>query len=388
VVIRLRACIVPGFLSLLCACSGTNAGTSDDTTPTMNLPPANGAIANLRLQSPNGDRWYLDGVAEDASGDLVSVPGHNAFWFAWSVFHPGTEVWEGDAVAPATIAEDASGQCTIPCGQIFSGCSGRDCIPPLDSPNMVPVGSPLLSYLSDDDLVLGVLTGDGPRAYPHNILWWHEVANEEVAGEAFAVTLCPLTGSGLRFDRQRFVDGQTVRLGVSGLLYNSNLIMWDRETESLWSQMRLESISGPQIRSSSPLLSVLEMTWLAWRTLHPDTVAISSDTGFSRDYRSYPYVRGGFDYRVNDNDTFSSTEPPPDAQFENKDLVFGVSVNGSFKAYVWNRLQERVGADQGVILDEVGGVPIAVVFHLPSRYVHAFERTVAGELAELELQAP
>jgi hypothetical protein len=69
-------------------------------------------------------------------------------------------------------------------------------------------------------------------------------------------------------------------------------------------------------------------------------------------------------------------------------MVFGVSVNGSFKAYVWNRLQQRVGADQGVILDEVGGVPIAVVFHLPSRYVHAFERTVAGELTELELQAP
>jgi hypothetical protein len=385
---RLHACVALGFLCLLCACSGTNAGPSDDTTRTMILPPANGAIANLRLQSSNGDRWYLDGLAEDASGNLVSVPGHNAFWFAWSVFHPGTDVWEGDAVASATIAEDPSGQCTIPCGEIFSGCPGRDCIPPLDSPSMVPVGSPLLSYLNDEDLVLGVLTGDGPRAYPHNILWWHEVANEEVAGEAFTVTLCPLTGSGLRFDRRRFVNGQTVRLGVSGLLYNSNLVMWDRETESLWSQMRLESISGPQIRSSSPLLPVLEMTWLAWRTLHPDTLAISSDTGFSRDYRSYPYVRGGLDYRVNDNDTFASTEPPPDTQFENKDMAFGVTVNGSFKAYVWKRLQERVGADQGLIFDEVGGVPIAVVFHLPSRYVHGFERTVAGELVDLELQTP
>ena len=385
---RLHTCLALGMVSLLHACSGTNVGTSDGTIPTADLPPADGAIADLRLQSANGDRWYLDGVAEDGSGNLVSVPGHNAFWFAWSVFHPGTEVWEGDAVAPATIAEDPSGQCTIPCGEIFSGCQGRDCIPPLDSPSMVPVGSPLLSYLNDEDLVLGVLTGDGPRAYPHNILWWHEVANEEVAGEAFAVTLCPLTGSGLRFDRQRFVDGQTVRLGVSGSLYNSNLIMWDRGTKSLWSQMRLESISGPEIRSSSPLLPVLEMTWLAWRTLHPDTLAISSDTGFSRDYRSYPYVRSGLDYRVNDNDTFASTQPPPDTQFENKDMVFGVTVNGSFKAYVWKRLQERVGAEQGVILDEVGGVPIAVVFHLPSRYVHAFERTVAGALIDLELQAP
>jgi hypothetical protein len=334
----------------------------------------------------DGQRWYPDGTAEDASGDLVSIPGHNPFWFAWSVFHPGTEVWEGDTIAQATIAEDPSGECTIPCDEIFSGCPGRDCIPPLDSPEMVGVGSPLSSYLNDDDIVLGVLTSDGPRAYPHNILWWHEVANVEVAGEAFAVTLCPLTGSGLRFDRRSFVNGETARLGVSGLLYNSTLVMWDQETESLWSQMRLESVSGPQIGTPSPLLPVLEMTWLAWRTLHPDTLVLSSDTGFARDYQSYPYVRGGLDYRTNDDDTFASTEPPPDSQFENKDMVFGVAINGSVKGYVWKRLQQRVGADQGVIVDEVGDTPIAVVFHLPSRYVHAFERNLGGELLDLELQ--
>jgi hypothetical protein len=383
---RAHVWFVLGLIPLLVTCSGTNTGSSESTTPMSDLPPANGALGALRLEGSNGERWYPDGVADDASADLASVPGHNAFWFAWSVFHPGTEVWESDTIAEAAILEDPSGECTIPCGEIFSGCSGRDCIPPLDSPTMVPVGDAALSYLNDDDIVLGVLTADGPRAYPHNILWWHEVANEEIAGEAFAITLCPLTGSGLRFDRRSFVDGQTVRLGVSGLLYNSNLIMWDRETESIWSQMRLEALSGPQMGSPSPMLPVLEMTWLAWRTLHPATLALSSATGFSRDYRSYPYVRGGLDYRTNDNDTFSSTRPPPDDQFENKDMVFGVSVNGSVKGYVWKRLQERVGADQGVITDEVGGTPIAIVFHLPSRYVHAFERTVGGGLVDLELR--
>jgi hypothetical protein len=128
------------------------------------------------------------------------------------------------------------------------------------------------------------------------------------------------------------------------------------------------------------------MTWIAWRTLHPDTLALSSATGFSRDYRSYPYVRGGLDYRTNDSDTFSVTRPAPDSQFENKDMVFGVTVNGEFEAYVWERLRDRVGDDQGVIADEVGGAAIAVVFHLSSRYVHAFERNVGGELIDLELQ--
>jgi len=178
-----------------------------------------------------------------------------------------------------------------------------------------------------------------------------------------------------------------VRIGVSGLLYNSNLVLWDRETESLWSQMRVESVSGPEIGSVAPLLPVLEMTWLAWRTLHPDTLVISSDTGFSRDYQAYPYVRGGLDYRTNDADTFSVTNPPPDDQFQNKEMVSGVFVGDTVKGYVWTRLQERVGADQGVVIDEVGGTAIALVFHLPSRYVQAFEPRAGGELIDLELKA-
>ena len=79
---HLHTCLALGLVCLLHACSGTNVSTSDGTIPSTDLPPADGAIADLRLESANGDRWYLDGVAEDGSGNLVSVPGHNAFWFA------------------------------------------------------------------------------------------------------------------------------------------------------------------------------------------------------------------------------------------------------------------------------------------------------------------
>ena len=370
-----------------CAGGGATAGDAGTAPVPTTLPPGDAAIGMLRLVGSNGERWYLDGARDDAANDLVPVTGHNAFWFAWSVFHPGTEVWEGEVTNAATIPPDPSGDCTVPCGDIFSACPGRDCIPPLDSPAMVAVGSSEAAYLADNDLVLGLRTSEGPRAYPHNVLWWHEVANVEIGEEAFAVTLCPLTGSGLRFDRRGFIPGRTVRMGVSGLLYNSNLVLWDRETESLWSQMRLESVSGPEIGSAAPLLPVLEMTWLAWRTLHPDTLVISSDTGFARDYQAYPYVRGGLDYRTNDTDTFSVTNPPPDGQFRNKDMVSGVFVGDAVKGYVWTRLQERVGADQGVVIDQVGGTSIALVFHLPSRYVQAFEHSVDGELIDLQLEA-
>lgn len=333
------------------------------------------SIDRLRLIAANGQRWKIDGEADTAKAHLQSVPGHNAFWFAWSAFHPGSEVWGDGPIRNAAVRADPEGKCTVPCEEIFTGCVGRDCIPPLDSPKMVAADSADADYLRDLDMILGVRTAKGPRAYPQNILWWHEIVNEKVAEEAYAITFCPLTGSGLKFDRSAFVRGKTVRLGVSGLLYNSNLVMWDRETESLWSQMRLEAVAGPKKATAAPLQGVLEMTWKAWKTLHPDTLVISKKTGYARDYQRYPYR----DYRTNHSNTFRGTKPEPDARFENKELVFGVVVDGKAKAYVWNRVYAKLG-DSGIIEDEIGGVPILVVFHRPSRFFHAFNRRIGGKV--------
>ena len=373
--------------AMLAACksdSAIDAPTSDASTErdTATEPP-NGSvpITELRIQDADGASWHLNGLEDTAAAGLTSVRAHNAFWFAFSVFHPGAEVFEGEPVRAAEITGDS--ECTVPCDRIVPGCPGRDCIPPLDNPTMVPAGDDTLDYLADEDIVLGVVTSEGPRAYPHNILWWHEIANEEVGGEAFSISLCPLTGSGLRFDRTGFVEGETVRLGVSGLLYNSNLVMWDEETETLWSQMRLEAVSGMHMGTGSPLQPVFEMTWAAWRALYPETLVISSETGFSRNYTRYPYTRNG-DYRTNHQDTFRDTEPAPDEQFNNKDMVSIVFVEDTVRGYVWPYLEEARGS-RGVINDEIGGLPVAVVYDLPSSYVHVFEREVNGETLELSL---
>ena len=235
---------------------------------------------------------------------------------------------------------------------------------------MVEVGSPDLGYLADSDLVIGVITSEGPRAYPHNILNWHEIVNEEVGGEAYAVTLCPLTGSGIRYDRAGFIAGQTVELGVSGNLYNSNLVMYDRTSESFWSQMRLESVFGSELGTPAPIQPVFEMTYGAWRRLHPDTLVVSDQTGHSRDYTRYPYG----DYRTNHANTFRPTDPPPDPRLSNKDLVYGVLVDGTFTAYPYAALEARAGARVGIVEDEVGGVSVVVVFDLDAGYVHVFRR--------------
>ncbi len=371
-----------------------NPTAPTESSITIANPPTPAAdVSTLRIQTADGRSWFVDGRADDASSDLSSLPGHNAFWFAWSVFHPGTEIYGRDQnIAEASIEADSGGQCSVPCDDIIPGCPGRDCIPPLDSPKMSTAGADDTSYLADEDIVLGVITTEGPRAYPHNILWWHEVANEEVGEDAFAVTLCPLTGSGLVFDRRGFVDGQTVRLGVSGLLYNSNLVMWDRETETLWSQMRLEGVQGQHLGSPSPLRPVLEMSWRAWKALHPDTLVISEDafaeqsSGGSRNYQSYPYIRGGSDYRSDHGDTFRQTSPAPDSAFANKDMVFGLVMDGERRAYHWGELFEKNDSAQGVINDDVGGTPIAIVYDLSNLYVHAFERSVDGETVELAIE--
>jgi len=141
---RVRAlCLATSLALVLGGCAGgsVTAGDADRAPVPTTLPPANAAIGMLRLAGSNGERWYLDGARDGAANDLVPVTGHNAFWFAWSVFHPGTEVWEGEATNAATIQQDPSGQCTVPCDDIFSGCPGRDCIPPLDSPAMVAADS-------------------------------------------------------------------------------------------------------------------------------------------------------------------------------------------------------------------------------------------------------
>jgi len=351
----------------------TAAGLATVAGGSVSSASSTESVDRLRLIADDGQRWKIDGEADTGKVNLQSVPGHNAFWFAWSAFHPGSEVWGDRPIRKAAVGTDHEGKCTVPCDEIITGCPGRDCIPPLDSPRMVAADSAGADYLGDLDMILGVRTAKGPRAYPENILWWHEIVNEKVGEEAYAITFCPLTGSGLKFDRSAFVPGKTVRLGVSGLLYNSNLVMWDRETDSLWSQMRLEAVAGPKKATAAPLEGVLEMTWKAWKTLHPDTLVVSKTTGHARDYQHYPYR----DYRTNHSNTFRATKPEPDERFKNKDRVFGVVVNGKAKAYVWNSVFAKLG-DSGIIEDEIADVPILIVYHRPSRFFHAFDRRIAG----------
>ena len=199
---------------------------------------------------------------------------------------------------PSTIEcaiseEPVINACDLPSSEIVNGGPGKDGIPALTNPPLV--ASDAVRYLAETDRVIGLILDDKPVAIPHNILWWHEILNYDGATQKIAVTYCPLTGSSIVFDREAIGGAE---LGVSGLLYQNNLIMYDRnEEEALWSQM----LSGARCSSSKgfPLESVshVEMSWGGWKAIHPDTQVLSASTGFSRNYTQYPYG----DYEEVDN---------------------------------------------------------------------------------------
>ncbi|MCM2373967.1 DUF3179 domain-containing protein [Aporhodopirellula aestuarii] len=179
-------------------------------------------------------------------------------------------------------------QATIPVQEIRSGGPPKDGIPSLSNPTMVSASE--ATYLRAGDRVIGVESGGESRAYPLAILNYHEVINDRIGELPIAVTYCPLCDSAVVFDRWTPLGER--EFGVSGLLYNSNVLMYDRsDTESLWSQVKGEGVSGPGARMKLTILPMELTTWAAWQKRHPNTTVVSSETGHRRNYQRSPYAR-------------------------------------------------------------------------------------------------
>ena len=161
--------------------------------------------------------------------------------------------------------------------------ASQDGIPSIDDPVFV---SPDETPLDDGDPVFGLVRDGVARAYPQNVLVWHEIVNDTVAGDNVAVTYCPLTGTAMGFERG------DAEFGVSGQLVNSNLVMYDRATNSWWGQIPGASIAGPHTGNGLQEFRLVWADWGDWRDAYPDTEVLSEQTGFSRNYNDDPY--GGY----------------------------------------------------------------------------------------------
>lgn len=177
-------------------------------------------------------------------------------------------------------------QTLIPASQILSGGPAKDGIPAIDKPRFVDADK--VSFLDNDAPVLGLVYKSIAKAYPISILNWHEIINDQFNDAPVVITFCPLCGSGMAFSA--LIDGIAHTFGVSGLLYNSDLLLYDRQTQSLWSQLMSQAISGSHKAKRLHSLPVLHTTWQDWKTRHPETLVLSTDTGYSRNYSNSPLI--------------------------------------------------------------------------------------------------
>jgi len=214
----------------------------------------------------------------------------------------------------------------IPISEVKDGGPGKDGIPSLDTPKFVNIIESGASYLDDEDLVIGVVIGNDIKAYPHSILDWHEIVNDEINNKFITINYCPLTGTA--FGWNSISDGVKSTFGVSGLLYNTNLILYDRNTESNWSQLKLKCVNGILIGNEPEMVNIVETNWKTWRTLYPNTKVLSLETGFSRNYNNYPYG----DYKTNQN-FFIFTPSPLNKILPNKERVHAITDENRAKVY-------------------------------------------------------
>ena len=238
---------------------------------------------------------------------------------------------------------------SVPLSEFQSGGPPRDGIPPIDDPKPTSQAN-ADEWLSDREPVLVVEVGEEVRAYPLQILVWHEIVNDTLGGRPIAVTYCPLCNSSLVFHRR--VRGRTLTFGTTGNLRNSDHVMWDRQTESWWQQLTAEAVVGELTGTRLKVLPSQALSWADFKRLHPKGDVLSRDTGVRRDYGQNPYE--GYDDPDSEPFLF---EGDADDRLPPKERVVAVFTEGDTVVVPFSRLAR----DPAVELD-AGGLPVVVFY--------------------------
>lgn len=252
---------------------------------------------------------------------------------------------------------------SVPLEDILSGGPPKDGIPSIDEPEFTSVADAEV-FLEDDGIGLAVSFDGVDRFYPFQILVWHEIVNDTIGSQDALITYCPLCGSGIVFDPT--VNGETSEFGTSGKLWESNLVMYDRQTDSYWSQILGEAIVGEMTGASLELLPHQNLRWKDWKAAHPNGEVLSRETGFDRNYTSTPYDS----YELTENLYF-----PVSLQnnlYHSKAPVYGIEVDGKFKAYLIENLQG------GNFTDTLADVSLNIDFDADTQEIH-IQREDTGE---------
>jgi hypothetical protein len=249
--------------------------------------------------------------------------------------------------------------------------AGKDQIPSIDDPTVAP---PAELTLSDEMTVFGVVRNGVARAYPRRLLVYHEIVNDRIGGDSVAITYCPLTGTTLGFQRDE------ATFGVSGLLINNNLVMYDRTTETLWPQIPATGIDGPLAGSSLREFPIVWTSLGAWRDRYPETTVLTESTGYARRYGQDPYD-GGYETHPLDPSGFYSysqtlypTLTEIDDRLDKVDIVVGVRTTSGALAFERTALHER-----GLLTGEIDGESLLAAYDVDLDAVYVYRNPESQE---------
>lgn len=283
---------------------------------------------------------------------------------------------------PAGIGPDPADEliCDLDPAYLSDGEVGRDGIPALTDPPLVPISPnvPANSFVRDQDRVIAVQLNAEWIVVPHNIMWRHEIVNFNGADQ-MVVTYCPLTGSAMAF-RRNAVDGAELR--VSGLLYQANLIMYDTNVpESFWPQMFGEARCGPRSGTRLEPLPVVEMTMAGWKALHPDSRMVGAAGGLD-DWQRYVRNPYGDDYEDPHNGDFLGHPIPVDDRLPPKERVLGLpgeSVGAPPRAFPFSAMS--AAGDHAVFTFTWEGASAMVIWDATREAAMAYRQEIGGRPA-------
>jgi hypothetical protein len=372
---RLTKLIILSGLALAACTAGSGDEGAGATAPPVAATPAQAAA------SPPAATNSATAPAPIDAAPVTSEPAAEATEPAAATAPAALD----DEEVPASIRREFStdfSRRAVSFEEIRSGGPPKDGIPAIDEPQFASTAE-ADSWLEELEPVGVLQLGDEVRVYPYQIVTWHEIVNDVVGGHPVTVTYCPLCNTAIAFDAT--VDGTALDFGTTGRLRYSNLLMYDRQTESWWQQATGEAVLGAFTGARLTYLPMSTISWGEARDTFPDASVLSRETGFDRDYGSNPYA--GYD-QLN-SFPFLYRGPTTPSALRPMERVTTVELNGETVAY-----PNAVLAEVGVANDTIGGVDVAVFWQpgvasaLDSSTIAAgrdvganavFERTVAGQ---------
>jgi hypothetical protein len=316
------------FMALLTACSSAASAVVEpapaETTPAETTPAGTTPVetAGSAAAEPTATAHEPDSCTDPFKGETVRF--NRSYWTKTDFCRH-----------------------SVPYSEFLSGGPPPDGIPPIDDPTF-ETSAEADEWLAATEPVIAFKIEDTARAYPLQVMTWHEIVNDELAGVPVAVTFCPLCNAAIVFDRR--VGDRVLSFGTTGNLRNSDLVMWDRQTESWWQQFTGQGIVGEYTGTQLTFLPATIVSWGDFKLAYPEGQVLSQDTGFSRSYGVNPYA--GYDDVSQTPFLFSG---PLDERLPAMMRVAAIEIGGAHMAYPFDAL-----AGLGAINDTVGAQQLVV----------------------------